>query len=84
MSGDDMASMEPQREEARTQFLTVAEVAEKLRVSRMTVYRLVHAGELPAMRVGRSYRVVKSAVDAMVEESLNFENFNDGSQAANS
>ncbi|WP_280405352.1 helix-turn-helix domain-containing protein, partial [Nocardia brasiliensis] len=35
-----------------TQFLTVAEVASLMRVSKMTVYRLVHSGELPAVRVG--------------------------------
>ncbi|MBD7956084.1 helix-turn-helix domain-containing protein [Microbacterium sp. Sa4CUA7] len=43
-------------------FLTVAEVADLMRVSKMTVYRLVHAGELPAVRFGRSYRVPESAV----------------------
>jgi excisionase family DNA binding protein len=43
-------------------FLTVAEVAEIMRVSKMTVYRLVHAGELPAIRFGRRYRVPESAV----------------------
>lgn len=44
-------------------FLTVAEVAAALRVSRMTVYRLVHSGELAAVQVGRSYRVPESAVN---------------------
>jgi excisionase family DNA binding protein len=53
-------------------FLTVAEVAAVMRVSKMTVYRLVHAGELPAVRVGRSFRVPEQAVydylnDAYVE-----------------
>jgi excisionase family DNA binding protein len=43
-------------------YLTVAEVAEAMRVSKMTVYRLVHAGELPAVRFGRSYRVPEKAV----------------------
>jgi excisionase family DNA binding protein len=43
-------------------FLTVAEVAVIMRVSKMTVYRLVHAGDLPAVRVGRSYRVPEQAV----------------------
>jgi excisionase family DNA binding protein len=43
-------------------FLTVAEVADLMRVSKMTVYRLVHSGELPAVRFGRSYRVPESAV----------------------
>ena len=45
-------------------FLTVAEVADMMRVSRMTVYRLVHSGELPAIRFGRSFRVPESAVAA--------------------
>lgn len=36
---------------------TVAEVAEHMRVSNMTVYRLVKAGELPAIRVGKNYRI---------------------------
>ena len=43
-------------------FLTVAEVATIMRVSKMTVYRLVHSGELPAVRVGRSFRVPERAV----------------------
>ncbi|MGW8529739.1 helix-turn-helix domain-containing protein [Nocardiopsis sp. NPDC055824] len=43
-------------------FLTVAEVASLMRVSKMTVYRMVHAGVLPAIRVARSYRVPEHAV----------------------
>ena len=40
-----------------TQLLTAAEVADQLRVSTMTIYRLIRSGELPAVRVGRNYRV---------------------------
>jgi excisionase family DNA binding protein len=47
---------------AEVKFLTVAEVATLMRVSKMTVYRMVHAGELPAVRVGRSFRVPEKAV----------------------
>jgi len=47
---------------AEVKFLTVAEVATVMRVSKMTVYRLVHAGTLPAVRVGRSFRVPEQAV----------------------
>ena len=46
-----------------THLLTVAEVATRLRVSKMTVYRLIHAGELPALRVGRSFRVPSQAAE---------------------
>jgi excisionase family DNA binding protein len=47
---------------SEVRFLTVAEVAAIMRVSKMTVYRLVHAGELTSVRVGRSFRVPESAV----------------------
>jgi excisionase family DNA binding protein len=43
-------------------FFTVAEVAAVMRVSKMTVYRLVHSGELASVRVGRSFRVPERAV----------------------
>lgn len=47
-------------------FLTVAEVADRMRVSKMTVYRLVHSGELPAVRFGRSFRVHRHAVEDLI------------------
>jgi excisionase family DNA binding protein len=50
-------------------FLTVAEVAAVMRVSKMTVYRLVHSGELPAVRVGRSFRVPEQAVHDYLRDS---------------
>ena len=48
-------------------FLTVQEVAELMRVSTMTVYRLIKAGDLRAARVGRSYRVRSTEVDAYLD-----------------
>jgi excisionase family DNA binding protein len=51
-------------------FLTVAEVADMMRVSKMTVYRLVHSGELPAIRFGRSFRVPESAVQAAIDTHI--------------
>ena len=56
--------------EDKGKFLTVAEVAEIMRVSKMTVYRLVHSGELPAVRVGRSFRVNETAVSEYLESSV--------------
>jgi len=43
--------------------MTVAEVAGLMRVSTMTVYRLIKAGDLPAVRVGKSYRIRETDVD---------------------
>jgi len=50
-------------------FLTIAEVASMMRVSKMTVYRLVHSGELPAVRVGRSFRVTEDEVNEYLRKS---------------
>ena len=64
-NGDEKpaAPMRPAEQSlAEVKFLTVAEVATVMRVSKMTVYRMVHAGELPAVRVGRSFRVPEKAV----------------------
>jgi excisionase family DNA binding protein len=52
---------------AGVRFLTVAEVATLMRVSKMTVYRLVHSEDLTAVRVGRSFRVPEHAVDAYLK-----------------
>ena len=51
-------------------FLKVAEVATLMRVSRMTVYRLVHAGELPAVQIGRSFRVPEQAVHDYLQKAF--------------
>jgi excisionase family DNA binding protein len=54
---------------SQVQFLTVAEVAKMMRVSKMTVYRLVHSGEMPAVRVGKSFRVPEKAVHTYLENA---------------
>jgi excisionase family DNA binding protein len=47
--------------------MTVAEVASALRVSKMTIYRLIRSGELTALRVGRSFRVPEPDFRAYLE-----------------
>lgn len=53
---------------ARGPFLTVAEVAEMLRVSNMTVYRLINSGAVKAVRIGKSYRLEEAEVDRYLRE----------------
>ena len=48
--------------------LTVHEVAGLLRVSRMTVYRMIKEGEMPAVRVGRGYRLREDDVDTYLSD----------------
>ena len=52
-----------QSDNARARFLTVGEVAALLRVSNMTVYRLISGGQLAAVRVGKSYRIREDDID---------------------
>jgi excisionase family DNA binding protein len=56
------------RQAFSARFATVGEVARQLRVSNMTVYRLVKAGDLPAVRVGRGYRIRESDVVRYLEK----------------
>ena len=46
---------------------TVAEVAAVMRVSNMTVYRLIQTGELPALRVGKGYRIFEADLEGFLE-----------------
>ena len=55
---------------SEVKFLTVAEVAAVMRVSKMTVYRFVHSGQMPAVRVGRSFRVSEEEVNRYIEKSF--------------
>lgn len=50
--------------------LTVGEVAGVLRVSNMTVYRLIKAGELPALRIGKNYRIRQGDLDAYLSSGV--------------
>lgn len=50
------------------ELLTAEEVAAILRVSKMTVYRKIHSGELPSVHFGRSYRVPAAALESYFPE----------------
>ena len=48
--------------------LTVGEVAQLMRVSNMTVYRLIKSGQLSAIRVGKNYRIRRADVGRYLNE----------------
>src|ERR1051325_4220528 len=50
-------------------FLTTEEVLEYLQVNLRTVYRLIKAGKIPAVRVGRQWRFRKRDIDAWLDTS---------------
>lgn len=49
--------------------LTVADIAAALRVSKMTIYRMIDSGQLPASKFGRSLRVTEHAFRDYLERS---------------
>ena len=60
---------DPRRDDSEPRrYRTVAEVAALLRVSKMTVYRLVHSGELDAVRVDNSFRIPETVVRAYLDD----------------
>jgi excisionase family DNA binding protein len=52
----------------RGTLLTVAEVAASMRVSNMTVYRLIKGGQLAAVRVGKNFRIREAEVERYLAE----------------
>ncbi len=55
---------------SRARLLTVAEVADLMRVSSMTVYRLIKSRELRSVRVGKSYRLREEDIDAYLSKQF--------------
>jgi len=56
-------------QEAAGKLLTVAEVADLLRINKSTVYRMAKQGRLPATRVGRQWRFRESVLYGLLEPS---------------
>jgi excisionase family DNA binding protein len=46
--------------------LTVPEVAGRLRMTTMTIYRWIEDGKLPALQIGKHYRIKSSDLDAVL------------------
>ena len=60
--------MPARRSYAGDPLLTVSEVAATMRVSNMTVYRLIKSGQLAALRVGKNYRIRESDMNTYLNE----------------
>ncbi|HEY1973388.1 MAG TPA: helix-turn-helix domain-containing protein [Pseudonocardia sp.] len=50
--------------------LTVFEVAARLRVSKMTIYRMVNSGELAAFKIGKSFRIPVASVQNLLSSPI--------------
>lgn len=61
--------MSVERNDLEDSFLTVAEVAEMLKLNPQTVRNWIDQGSLPAIRMGRRVRIRRSDFDRVVEQS---------------
>jgi excisionase family DNA binding protein len=67
-AAEDVSGLPKRRPFVGDRLLTVGEVAATMRVSNMTVYRLIKAGQLAAIRVGKNYRIRESDVNKYLSE----------------
>lgn len=51
------------------EFLTITDVAEMLHLSTTTIWRHVRRGDLKAVKIGRSYRIRRSDLDALLADA---------------
>jgi excisionase family DNA binding protein len=55
--------------EAKTEYLTIKEIATKFRVNPVTIQRLIYNGELEALKVGGSYRIPTENLEKFIKAS---------------
>jgi len=53
--------------------MTIKEVADYLRLSRVTVYKMTRQGKIPALKIGKQWRYNKSEIDSWVKQKSNSE-----------
>jgi len=58
-----------QKDKMKEKLLTINEIIEILKVSKLTIYRYIKAGKLPAYKVGRDYRIKQSEFQKFLEKS---------------
>ena len=63
--------MKNKKKEKEIEILTVDEVADFLRLSKVTIYRLINSGELPAYKIGASWRISKSDLGRFINQHKN-------------
>lgn len=52
------------------EFFRAQELAEKLSVNVMTIYRYIKAGKLKAYKIGKEFRIEKEAFDNLLKKSI--------------
>ncbi len=64
------ADMTSPRDAVPVRFMTTSEVAQLLRVSTATVYKLIRQRQIPALKIGSDYRFDKDSIDKLMARGL--------------
>jgi excisionase family DNA binding protein len=51
--------------------MTIREIADYLRLSKVTVYKMTRQGKIPALKIGKQWRYDKSEIDSWVKQKSN-------------
>jgi len=52
------------------EYLTIGETAKKLRLAKITIYRMARKGKLPAIKIGRSWRISNRKLTELFEKPM--------------
>jgi excisionase family DNA binding protein len=55
--------------------ITVAETAEYLRLSKSTILKLIESYDIPALKIGRAWRIHKPELDQWIEDEITYKNY---------
>jgi excisionase family DNA binding protein len=50
------------------EYLTIDEAAQKLKISKVTIYRMAQKGKLPAVKFGKSWRISSKKLSELFEK----------------
>jgi len=65
------AQADSHKGEIMQRLMTIKEVADYLRLSKVTVYKMTRQGKIPASKIGRQWRYNKAEIDSWVKQKSN-------------
>ena len=52
------------------EYLTVDEAAKRLKLAKITIYRMARRGQLPAVKLGKAWRISSLKLEKLFEKSM--------------
>lgn len=52
------------------EYLTISEAAKRLKLAKITIYRMARRGQLPAVKLGKAWRISSQKLEGLFEKSM--------------